>query len=430
MMEFVNAIVQFVMDIGGGVFLPFTITVLGILFKLKPFDSLKNGLRVGAGFLGINVILNMLIGGIQPVIDHYAALGDGSGFTVVDIGWEGLSAVAWSTSFALLIVPLGMVLNYILLRVRFTKTMDIDVWNYFHVIIGGSMLYYVLVLAGVGEVAAYIAGVVFALLVLVIVLKYADWIAPKWQEHYNLPGTTCCNNDAIYIWTINQAVCWVMDKIPGVNKIQIDVKWFSDKFGSLGESSVLTFIVGIILSLLTRQNASNTLTISVTLAAAVILMPKVVSLLMEGMLPVSNAARKYFKGKLGDDYEIYIGMDEALCLGDETGIQLVGIMIPITMLLAFLPGITMFPISTLGSMIYYTCACTLFAKGDMFKSLVSTVAVVLYKSYANSWMAPIVTELAYNAGFIQSTTTLVSGSSSAEYNCVLVGLLGKILGTW
>ena len=31
------------------------------------------------------------------------------------------------------------------------------------------------------------------------------------------------------------------------------------------------------------------------------------------LLPLSKDARKYFKKKLGDDYEIYIGMDEALC---------------------------------------------------------------------------------------------------------------------
>ena len=120
-MSIINAIVQFVMDLGGGVFLPFTILILGIIFKQKPFDALRNGLRVGAGFLGINVILNMLISGLQPAIDYYAQYGDGAGFTIVDIGWEGLAAVAWSTSFALLIVPLGMILNLSLIHIWFSS---------------------------------------------------------------------------------------------------------------------------------------------------------------------------------------------------------------------------------------------------------------------------------------------------------------------
>lgn len=429
-MEIIDSIVQFVMDIGGGVFLPIIITVMGVVFKLGFFDSMRNGLRVGAGFLGINIVLNMLVEGIQPVVDHYSSLGDGSGFTVIDIGWEGMSAVAWSTSFALLIVPLAMILNYILLKVRFTKTMDIDVWNYFHVIIGGSMLYYILTLAGVDAGVAYIAGVLFALGTFVVVLKWADWIAPRWQSYYDLPGTTCCNNDGIYLWGINLVVCKILDKIPGLNKISINVSWFSDKLGSLGESSVLTFLVGVILSIITQQTPSNALSVSVTLAAAVILMPKVVSLLMEGLSPVSRAASKYFKGKLGDDYDIYIGMDEALCLGDETGIELVGIMIPITMLIAFLPGISMFPISTLGSLIYITCAASLFANGDVFRNLISSIVIVIYKSYINSWMAPVATMLAFQAGYIESAATLVSGPTTAEFNCVLVGLIGKALQVW
>ena len=297
-MEIINAIVQFVMDLGGGVFLPFTIVIMGLLFKMNVFESLRNGLPVSAGFLGINVVLNMLIAGLQPAIDYYAQYGQGSGFTIVDIGWEGMSAIAWSTSFSLIIVPLGMVLNFVLIKFRVTRTMDIDVWNYFHMIIGGSMLYYVLTLAGMPVVPAYVLAVVFALATVVVVLLFADRIAPTWQEHYGLPGTTCCNHDMIYLLGIDWVVCKILNKIPGVSKIKIDVQWFSDRLGAFGESSVLTFFVGILLSVLTRQSLSGTLTLSVTLAAAVILMPKVVSLLMEGMLPVSKAARAYFRKRL------------------------------------------------------------------------------------------------------------------------------------
>lgn len=429
-MEIINSIVQFVMDLGGGVFLPFTIVALGLLFKMNVFESLRNGLRVSAGFLGINVILNMLISGLQPAIDYYAQFGNGAGFTVVDIGWEGMSAIAWSTSFALLIVPLGMILNFLLIKFRVTKTMDIDVWNYFHFIIGGSMMYFVLTMVGVGTVPAYIIAVLFALATEVVLLLFADRIAPKWQERYDLPGTTCCNNDMIHILIIDWVVCKIVDKIPGLNKIKIDTQWFSDKMGYLGESSVLTFFVGLLLSILTHQSLAGALTLAVTLTAAVILMPKVVSLLMEGMLPVSKAARAFFKKKLGDDRDILIGMDEALCLGDQTGIQLVGIMIPICIAIAFLPGVHMFPLSTLGSMIYITCACSMYADGDIVKTGLASTGVLLYKTYINSWMAPLVTKLAFSAGFISTTATLVSGSTSAEYNCLLVALIGKLLHAW
>ena len=34
-MGIINTIVQFVMDLGGGVFLPFTIIIMGLLFKMN-----------------------------------------------------------------------------------------------------------------------------------------------------------------------------------------------------------------------------------------------------------------------------------------------------------------------------------------------------------------------------------------------------------
>ena len=344
-MQIINSIVQFIMDLGGSVFLPIMITILGLIFGIKFFDSLKNGLRIGIGFIGINTILSLLIDGLQPIVQSYAQTG--AGFTITDIGWEGIASIAWSTPFALVIVPLGMILNFILIRVRFTKTMDVDVWNYFHFILGAAIAYYIALAGGMSTGAAVTIGIIAGLGVFVAVLKFADLIAPKWQSYYGLEGTTCCNNDAYIIWFLNWLVCKLLDMIPGVKNIKIDLKWVNEKLGSLGETSVLTFFVGILLCLLTGQDARTTLTTSVTLCAAIILLPRMVSLLMEGLVPISNAARKFFQKRLGEDYEINIGMDEALCLGDQPGLECAVIMIPITVAIAFLPGIAVFTISGL-----------------------------------------------------------------------------------
>ena len=140
-MQILSSIVNFVLNLGGGIFLPFVITILGLFFKMNLFDSFKNGLKIGAGFTGINLVIGVLCDALSPAVQHYANLG--AGFTVTDIGWEGIGAIAWSTPFAIAIVPLGMILNYILIRTKFTKTMDVDVWNYWHFILGAAISYYV-----------------------------------------------------------------------------------------------------------------------------------------------------------------------------------------------------------------------------------------------------------------------------------------------
>ena len=427
-MEILSKVVNFVLNLGGGIFLPFVITVLGLFFKMDLFDSFKNGLKIGAGFTGINLVIGVLCDALAPAVAHYADLG--AGFTVTDIGWEGIGAIAWSTPFAIAIVPLGMILNYVLIRTKFTKTMDVDVWNYWHFILGAAISYYVLMMIGLSPVAAAIIGILVGLLTFVVVLKLGDKIAPYWQEYYGLPGTTCCNSDAYYMWGIDWVVCKLIDLIPGLSKVNINGKWINDKLGSFGETSVLAFFAGVLISIITRLDLATAITMSVTIAACIILVPKMVGLLMEGLVPISNAARKFFKSHLGDDYDIYIGMDEALYLGDETGIQCSVIMIPIALALAFLPGVTVFPIASIGSLCYTTCACSLFAKGDVFKTIVASAVCMAYCFLMYSFMAPLATKLALETGYITASMGQVTGSGIEELQCVILGVIAKILGAW
>ncbi|MBQ9424791.1 MAG: hypothetical protein IJU42_02495 [Erysipelotrichaceae bacterium] len=427
-MEILSNVVNFVLNLGGGIFLPFVITILGLFFKMNLFDSFKNGLKIGAGFTGINLVIGVLCDALAPAVEHYADLG--AGFTVTDIGWEGIGAIAWSTPFAIAIVPLGMILNYVLIRLKFTKTMDVDVWNYWHFILGAAISYYVLMMIGLSPAAAAIIGILVGLLTFVIVLKLGDKIAPYWQEYYGLPGTTCCNSDAYYMWGIDWVVCKLIDLIPGLANININGKWINDKLGSFGETSVLAFFAGVLISIITRLDLATAITMSVTIAACIILVPKMVGLLMEGLVPVSNAARKFFKSHLGDDYDIYIGMDEALYLGDETGIQCSVIMIPIALALAFLPGVTVFPIASIGSLCYTTCACSLFAKGDVFKTIVASAVCMAYCFLMYSFMAPLATKLALETGYITASMGQVTGSGIEEMQCVILGVIAKLLGAW
>lgn len=428
-MSFIVSIIQSVMDAGAAIFLPIIITLLGLLFGIKFFDSLRNGLRIGAGFMGIQLVLGLLMDGIQPIVDYYSTFG-GSGFTVVDIGWQGIGSIAWSTSHAIAFVPIALILNYILIRLKFTKTMDVDIWDYFHFFLGSAVLYHVLLLAGVNNTTAYVIGLVAGLVTFAITLKLADKTAKNWQEHYNLPGTSCMNLDVYYMWLISWIVCKVMEIIPGLNKVNINLKWLNEKLGSLGETSVTTFVIGLALSLLTRQDLVTALTIAVTLSATIIMMPKMVALLMEGLVPVSNAARKFFQKKLGNEYEIYIGMDQSISLGDPVGIECSAIMIPICILIAFLPGVKMFPLAAIGALIYYTCAASMFSKGDILKTVICSAFICYYCFTMDSWLAPLVTQVGVSAGYINSAATLISGAEIEEFDTVLIGILGKILKVW
>ena len=65
-MQILANVVNFVLGLGGAIFLPFMIAILGMFFKMSFFDSFKNGLRIGAGLIGIDLVIGTLVGALAP----------------------------------------------------------------------------------------------------------------------------------------------------------------------------------------------------------------------------------------------------------------------------------------------------------------------------------------------------------------------------
>ena len=119
--------------------------------------------------------------------------------------------------------------------------MNIDLWNYWHFAFIGAVVYFVM---GQSLVWGYFAAIVCYIITLVM----ADLTANKFQAYYNLPGISIpqpfCQSFTPFTWVIN----WVLDRIPGFNKIDIDAEGLKKKFGVLGEPIVLGVIVGAIIA--------------------------------------------------------------------------------------------------------------------------------------------------------------------------------------
>ena len=138
------------------------------------------------------------------------------------------------------------------------------------------------------------------------------------------------------------------------------MKKLEEKFRLLGDPAFVGLIVGIFLGLLTRQAPTTIFGIGMGIASVLILIPRMVSIMMEGLTPIGNAASAYMKKHMGEDAELFIGMDVALGLGDPACITCTALCIPITILFAFIiPNMVYFPIGLLGIVCYTTVMCVL-----------------------------------------------------------------------
>lgn len=417
-----NVILNFFQEfinLGAAVLLPVVIAILGKLFGMKLGHAIKSGLFVGIGFQGLVLAVNLLIDTISPVMDYYEKLG--KGYDALEVGFATLGAAAWTVPFAVLVIPAIIIVNLILVRLKITKVLNVDIWNFMHFLVPGALAYALSGSAVVGFFVAVGCGI--------IALFFAQWLAPKWGEFFGLEGTTCTTLAfCAWIYPLSYGLNKIIDHIPGLKTIDINVDKLGKKLGLFGDPAVIGLIVGAFLALITKQDVGSLLTIGMGVAASMVLIPRMVSIMMEGLTPMGNAANEYMHKKIGDDSDIYIGMDIALGLGDPACITCTAIMIPVTILLAFIvPNMRFFPLGILAEVCYLAPMCVLTSKGNIFRTLLCmTVLMFLTLFFANMFV-PEATQM------LSVTGVEIKGMVTASHfgwnpGNLIVSLIHKLFG--
>ncbi|XJS11144.1 PTS transporter subunit IIC [Aerococcaceae bacterium WGS1372] len=383
-------IVQTITSMGASAILPIIITLLGLVFRMKLGNAIKSGLMVGVGFIGLSLVVQLLESTLEPAITYYSELG--SGFTILDIGWPAVGGASWTVPFAGLAIPIGLMVNILLVRLKVTKTLNVDIWNYMHFLVPGALAYYLF--------DSFWIGLTLTILLSILALFVGDIIAPSWQEQYGLDGTTC--STIIHTgWTY--PVAWIINKIidfiPGLNKLDFGFEEVNKRLGIFGEPIVIGVIVGALLGIITNQEITTIVPMGMGVAGVMVLMPRVVGVLMDGLTPIGSSAKSFMTKQMGDDADLNIGMDVALGLGDPMTITVTVISIPLIMIGALiLPSIQMFPIGLLMSVTYISVMTVMASKGNFLRSILSTVIFGIIVMYVGGYVAPGATEMLKGAG--------------------------------
>ena len=82
-----------------------------------------------------------------------------------------------------------------------------------------------------------------------------------------------------------------------------------DKIGVFGEPSVMGLILGVLLGIGAGFDVTSVLSLGMICAATMVLMPKVCSILMEGLAPIAEATQEMVSKKM-KGREIRIGMTQ------------------------------------------------------------------------------------------------------------------------
>ncbi|MCM3378449.1 galactitol-specific PTS transporter subunit IIC [Shouchella rhizosphaerae] len=385
---FVNFIQGF-LDLGATVILPVAIFLLGLLFGQKPGKAFRSGLTIGIAFVGIFLVVDLLVNNLGPaaqgMVDRL-----GVELNVIDVGWPASSSIAWASMVAAFIIPLGLLVNVLMLVTKTTKTMNVDIWNFWHYTFTAAMVY----VATSNLFLSLLAAVIFQ----VICLKIADWTAPMVSEFYDLPGVSIATGSTIS-YAPGIFLVKGLQKLPGVNKWNADPATIEKRFGILGESMFIGLVLGAAIGLLAGYGIGDVIDIGIAMAAVMVLMPRMVKILMEGLLPISESAREWLNKRFGDR-EIYIGLDAAVALGHPSVISTALILVPITVALAIiLPGNALLPFGDLATIPFIVAFIVGAARGNIVHSVIVGTIMIAISLYLATDVAPLFTQMAMEGNF-------------------------------
>ncbi len=388
MQGFVHVIQGF-LDLGATVILPVAIFLLGLLFGQKPGKAFRSGLTIGVAFVGIFLVVDLLVNNLGPaaqgMVDRL-----GVELNVIDVGWPASSSIAWASVVAAFIIPLGLVVNIIMLVTKTTKTMNVDIWNFWHYTFMAAMVY---AISG-----SIVQGLIGAVIFQIICLKVADWTAPMVSEFYELPGVSIATGSTIS-YAPGIFLVQGLQKIPGIKNWNADPDTIQKRFGVFGESIFIGLFLGAAIGILAGYGVGEVIDIGMSMAAVMVLMPRMVKILMEGLMPVSESAREWLSKRFGDR-EIHIGLDAAVLLGHPSVISTALILVPITVVLAvILPGNSLLPFGDLATIPFVVAFIVGAARGNIVHSVIVGTIMIAMSLYFATDVAPIFTTMAENADF-------------------------------
>lgn len=383
-------VVNYILGLGPGVFLPFLMLLIGLGIGMKFRKSFTSALTLGVAFIGMSVILDFMFKAIGPASEAFVK-NTGLKLTALDLGWTPNAAIAWAWPYAFLMFPLQIAINLIMLAFGWTNCLNVDMWNVWNKVFTGV---FVAGFTGSVPLAFVVAGIE-----VVLELKNADLTQKQVYKITKIPGIALPHAmalTAVVLAPLNR----LLDFVPGLKKVKMDATVMKEKLGIFGENHVMGFIVGILIALFAKYDFKQTLTLGVQAATALTLFPMVASLFMKALAPISDAAGEFMKKRF-PGREVYIGLDWPFLAGAPALWVTTIVLVPFILLFAIiLPGNTVLPFGGILNICFAATALVV-TGGDLIRMIILGIIATPMYLYVATAFAPTITELARKVGTIE-----------------------------
>lgn len=403
-MEVVMKIFNYFISAGPMVMLPVMITIIGLIFGLKISRAFKSGLTLAIGFSGIKLILDFMTSNIGPAAKAMVER-TGVNLDILDVGWGSIAAITWASPIIAILIFSILIVNIVMLILKKTHTLDVDIWNYHHMAIVGVMTFYV-----TGNIFLAVGS---SVTMAIFTFKLSDWSQSMVEDFFGIPGVSLPTVSALSSLVIAWPLNWLLDRIPIIRNSNISIKEAQKYLGFFGDQMIMGLLIGLIIGFLAGYDVTEVLKLGVSMSAVLVLIPKMTALFMEGLLPISDAAQKWSKKRF-EGRKVFIGLDAAVVVGNSDVITTALIIIPLTIAMAlFLPGNRVLPFADLAVVPFRVAMVVALTRGNFLKNIIIGLVVTASLLWCGTLTAPILTSIAQSIGIELGASALLISSFAA-----------------
>lgn len=409
-MEVLYKIMKVLVDIGPVGLIPIVLLLMGLIASRNKLILLRNSVYVFLGLLSFSLLLSFYINFFNPVIETILSITNKK-FQVIDVGWMMSQKINLYNPMVVQLAVILIGLNILMIFLRLTRTINIDLWNLWIFLFSGIFVY---------EVTGIMwMGILFSCVIATITFVMADIYAPYIESYYGLKGVSNPQAQTVVWAPISELVNFILNRIPFIKRLHVFYEEIQYKLGVAGEPLIIGFILGFVIGAIARyRNFAFNFWPSLGFAAfsgmnlsiITILMPRSVTLLYKGLIPIINDIRTFINSKI-TKREIYIGLNSLFVAGNASVIGLSTIMIPLTVYIAtILPGNKVLPGADLVIIPLILVWAVGASKGDIFRSFISALIIIPLVLLITTDMTGLITDFLTK----KETVQIVEGYSKAS----------------
>lgn len=360
---------------------PVFIALCGKAVGMRFGAALRCGIRTSASLIGITLIINRLGSNLATAVADMASQHQLTA-EVADVGWNASVAIASASRISAWIFPLYIVINWVMLLARATRTLNLDLWNFWHVAFMGALVQ--------NLTGSFANGMIAAGVLTVVLLVLADQAAPALERYCQAPGVSVAHGFAVSAVPFALLFKKLVDLVPGRPRLVLE-RGVNPRT-PLASPAAWCGVLGVIIGVLAGRDVYGVCQLAITFAALAFLAPYVGQALTDSISPVSEHIAAFCKNKLKIKGHFYLGLSSSCTLGNGTSL-VVTLMatLAMTFMAGVLPGNRFLVQGDIVMLPYLVGIIVAVCHGDLIRSLLASLASGVVMLWCASGLAELFT---------------------------------------